>query len=151
MYLFIKFYVCICLVLVFQTLSWGQIRAETAPSNLTLNIEEESDIPSIGPTSCESLRANLEMHIVEGKKIEVGSKIIIIFRLNKKEHTKYYDLRRKEIANWFERYYPKRVIFAKGDLTEDLGRAEIYVNGKKSFIIKFKMNDPKVCFGGNAG
>lgn len=147
----LNFYVFGFFILIFYSLSFGQIRDKKNISVTKENKEDESNIPAIGPTNCESLRAYLETYVINGEKPEAESKLIVIFRLNRKENIRYYNLRKKVIIDWLERYYPKQVVFAKSDSIDDLGRAEIYVNGKKSFIVKFKLSDSKVCFGGNAG
>lgn len=87
------------------------------------------------------------MYILNGKKLDEGSQIIIIFKLNKKETTKYYNSRRHDLETWFRNYYPNKYTITKGDSADDLGRAEIYVNGKKSFIIEFAEKYPKLCKG----
>ena len=72
--------------------------------------------------------------------------------MNKKENQIYYNARKKGLADWFENRFPKRVIYAKGDVNNDFGgRADIYVNRKKVFIIKFKTRFMGVCSGDHAG
>lgn len=153
--MFSKIYILANLLLTLNLLTFGQVKERNNISTSNQEIEDdESNIPAAGPENCRALRVYLERYIVNGKKLDEGTKIIIILRLNKRETAKYYNIRRKAIADWFEQYFPKRVVLAKGDsmkALDDLGRADIYINGKKSFIINFKIKDTEICVGARAG
>lgn len=152
--LLIESWLLISLLFVSQMIVFGQVKGKDNNLISKQEIEDESNIPSIGPANCESLRAFLESEILFNNKPNNDSKIIIILRLNKRETANYYNIRRKGLTFWFENYFPKRFVFAKGDVMDaidDMGRADIYVNGKKSFIIFFQMKNRKICEDGSAG
>lgn len=143
---------CIIIALVLfasQITAFSQVKNTSPISNQ--DVDDESNIEQIGPTSCDTLLAALD-GFAANQKLDEDSKIIIIFRMHKRETLKHYNIRKKLLISWFENKFPKRVIYAKGDVSNDYaGRADIYVNGKKVFIIKFKTQFMGVCSGDHAG
>ena len=100
-----------------------------------------------GSQNCESFRRNLEVYLLENEEIKPETSLIIIFRPEKGERQKYYQIRRKKLeAQWFERHFRERYVFALGDpVVDEVGRADIYADGKLIVGFGFKKNSPKIC------
>lgn len=139
--------ICIFALILFahQIVAFSQIKDNSPTANQE---DDESTIEQIGPTSCDFLLVALDGDLYSKQKLDEDSKVIIIFRMHKRETQKHYNIRKEQLSNWFENRYPKRVIYAKGDVSNDYaGRADIYVNGKKAFIIKFGTRFMGICSG----
>lgn len=98
-----------------------------------------------GPQNCEGLRRNLEVYLLESEEVKPNTSLIIIFRPEKGERQKYYQIRRKKLENqWFGQHFKDRYIFALGDAVEE-SRFDIYADGKLIIGFGFKKNSPKIC------
>lgn len=142
-----KIFTFVLILLAFQMMAFSQVKDDSSLINQELI--DEANIFTTGPTNCESLSAELDGFLYSAQKLDEDSKVIIVFRMHRKETLKHYNIRRKQLSNWFERRYSKRVVYTKGDVINDLGRADIYFNGKKVSVIKFRYGIMGVCSGDN--
>ena len=103
------------------------------------------------PASCEAAAANLDFAVIETKKLP-NTYLIIVARPGKDEPS---NLNRGRLAA-AEEYVLRRgtdfkYVVAAGERTSDLGRLELYVNGRLYAILPYEKNAKGHCIPGREG
>jgi hypothetical protein len=126
----------------------GDEREPRFPDLFALTIEPDA---AQVPASCESAAAKLDFAVIETTKAP-STYLIIVARLGKAEPS---NLNRGRLAA-AEEYVLRRgtdfkYVVAAGERTSDLGRLELYVNGRLYAILPYEKNAKGHCIPGREG
>ena len=130
------------LVLLFGILVFFQVKI--SGQTKTLQTDDINNY-GFGPQNCEALRRNLESFLIENEKITPTTSLIIIFRMEKGEGKQVYTSRKEELSYWLNRNFKGEYLIALGEGVKNIGRADIYADGKIIVGFGFKKNSRKIC------
>jgi hypothetical protein len=92
-------------------------------------------------TSCEYIKNALDYSLIDSKKLE-GSSLIILLHSGENESKNINESREKFIKKYLNFRNPNfsQIVFAQGERNTQLGKAEIYIGGKLEWKFFFRKN-----------
>jgi hypothetical protein len=120
---------------------FGELDVCLSKQKNVLKSNKDYSVQNEKTSTCEHIKHALDLSIVEGRKNK-DAQVIIILRRGEKERGK--NLIKNRIS-WVEKYLQLKeptlkYVFAEGYMSNELGRIEIYIQGKLEWELFMRTN-----------